>query len=172
MRTGSRILNVVLVGAFVAGAGVLFVPRLLGWQLVTVLTGSMTPTYPVESVLAVKPINPVEIRVGDVVTFMTAHIKAPVTHRVIAVHKTDRGLEFTTKGDANEDRDPDKVTSANIRGRVVFGIPVLGRVVRIVNSRAVLPLLLGVSGLVLLASQLRPSPRSRPSRLEPEGSAS
>jgi signal peptidase len=166
-------LQALVVVAVVGMVSVMFVPRLLGWQLVTVLSGSMTPAYPVESVVAVRPVDPTSVRVGDVITFMTRPGAPPVTHRVVSVEKASR-LEFVTKGDANEDADPNRVAAANVRGRVVFGVPYFGRLVRALHTRAGLLLLLVLPVLVLLAGQLKStrtvSQESGPA--VPEGSVS
>jgi signal peptidase I len=42
---------------------------LKGWQLVTVQSGSMAPTYPIGSLLVVEPIDASEVRVGMGVVF-------------------------------------------------------------------------------------------------------
>ena len=152
-----------VIAALLAGGSVLLVPRLLGWQLVTVLSGSMTPAYPVESVVAVRPVDPATVRVGDVITFMVRAGAPPVTHRVVSVEKASN-LEFVTKGDANEDADPHRVAAANVRGRVVFGVPYFGRLVRALHTRAGLLLVLVLPVLVLLTTQFK---LSRPVRQEP-----
>lgn len=172
-RKLTALLQTVLIIVALAGAALLFVPRLLGWRVDTVLSDSMAPAYPVESVLFVKPVSPSAVEVGDVITFRTGGgDTTPVSHRVVAVDRQDGALAFTTKGDANEDFDPNPVPASAVEGRVVFGVPLLGRFVRAVRSPLGFVLLLLVPGVALLAAQFAGLVRTahRPTSI-PEGSA-
>jgi signal peptidase len=99
---------------------------LLGWQLQPVLTASMSPTYPVGSLLVVGPVDPSEVRAGMAVTFDDpAKPGRLVTHRVVRVREGDP-LFFDTQGDANASPDPFPVPARSIRGRVLWHVPILG----------------------------------------------
>ena len=192
LRKLTGVLQTVLTLMAVGAAGLLFVPRLLGWQVDTVLSGSMAPKYPVESVLFVKPVNPSAISVGDVITFRTGATVAsgssgssgssgaavgggatPVSHRVVSIDRRNGERSFVTKGDANRTADPDPVPASAVEGRVVFGVPALGRLVRAVRTPVGFALLLLLPGLALVAAPRRDLLRSRrPASLIMEGSAS
>src|SRR5207248_3329110 len=163
LRKLTGVLQTVLTLMAVGAAGLLFVPRLLGWQVDTVLSGSMAPKYPVESVLFVKPVNPSSISVGDVITFRTGATVAsgasgaavgggatPVSHRVVSIDRRNGERSFVTKGDANRTADPDPVPASAVEGRVVFGVPALGRLVRAVRTPVGFALLLLLPGLALV----------------------
>src|SRR5699024_3880414 len=100
-----------------------------GGMPLSVLTGSMRPTYPPGTLVVIKPAAPEEIGIGDVITFQIESGKPAVaTHRVIA-RSTDSGtgeVRFTTQGDANTAPDPVQVQPAQIRGKVWYAIPYLG----------------------------------------------
>ena len=111
------------------GAITIAVPAAVGGMPLSVLTGSMRPTYPPGTLVVIKPAAPEEIGVGDVITFQIESGKPAVaTHRVIA-RSTDSGtgeVRFTTQGDANNTPDPEQVQTAQIRGKVWYAIPYLG----------------------------------------------
>lgn len=111
------------------GALTIAVPAAVGGMPLSVLTGSMRPTYPPGTLVVIKPAAPEEIGVGDVITFQIESGKPAVaTHRVIA-RSTDSGtgeVRFTTQGDANNTPDPEQVRTAQIRGKVWYAIPYLG----------------------------------------------
>lgn len=113
------------------GLGVLTIvlPAAVGGMPLSVLTGSMRPTYPPGTLVVIKPAAPEEIGVGDVITFQIESGKPAVaTHRVIA-RSTDSGtgeVRFTTQGDANNTPDPEQVQPVQIRGKVWYAIPHLG----------------------------------------------
>lgn len=111
------------------GAVTIVVPAAVGGMPLSVLTGSMRPTYPPGTLVVIKPAAPEEIGVGDVITFQIESGKPAVaTHRVIA-RSTDSGtgeVRFTTQGDANNTPDPEPVRPVQVRGTVWYAIPYLG----------------------------------------------
>jgi signal peptidase len=162
--TGS-VVQVVAVVAFLSAAAVLAVPRLLGWQTVTVVSGSMAPAYAVDAVLAIEPVSPTELRVGDVIAFQPEADRPMITHRVVAIERDAGGLTFVTQGDANEDPDTNPVAPATVRGRVVFGVPHLGLFVRAVSNPVGFGALVIVPGIVLLVLEVLSIRRERRARL-------
>ena len=78
-------------------------PSVLGYTVLRVTTGSMAPTYEVDTLIVVKKTDPAEIREGDVISFYSldpALDGAVNTHRVVSRKKRD-GYIYQTKGDAN-----------------------------------------------------------------------
>lgn len=79
-------------------AGVLLVPYLFGYRPTAVLTGSMEPVYHVGSVIFVQEVEPEEIKVGDVITFSTAGMSYPTTHRVVSIDTDQAGFRHQRRG--------------------------------------------------------------------------
>lgn len=141
---GRAITGLVVIIALAIATVLLVIPQLNGGAALTVLSGSMTPTYPVGSVVIVEPIEPQDIQVDDVITFATA--TSLTTHRVLEVVPDETGeLSFITKGDANKGPDQDPVKADAVRGRVSFHVPFIGEV------RDVLSTPLGLGLIALLA---------------------
>ena len=110
--------------------------RLLGFQVYTILSGSMEPTYHVGSIIYVKPVDPLTVREGQAITFML-DANTVATHRVIEIlpDETQPGVvRFRTKGDANSTPDGAPVHSRNVIGVPVFTIPYLGYVAAYVQN--------------------------------------
>ena len=113
------------------------VPRVLGYSVFRVLTGSMEPEIPQGSLLLVKQVPPEEIEVGDVISFFSPD---PVldgcvnTHRVQRIEKRNGKLVFITKGDANAIEDQYPPDADLLVGRVVFQSGGLGKVVRFLSN--------------------------------------
>ena len=104
--------------------------RLFGYEIYTVMSGSMEPTYHVGSLIYVKPTDTNTLQKGDVITFM-ADESTVVTHRIdeIITEMDDEGVEtlkFRTKGDANGVADGKLVHYKNVLGKPSFSIPLLG----------------------------------------------
>jgi len=118
----------VLVGIVVLLAVVLVGVRLVGLQVFTVLSGSMEPAYQTGSLLYVKPVDCMDLKVGDVITFaLDEHTAA--THRIVEVVADGEDpavLRYRTKGDANDAADASLVHCRNVIGMPVFAIPKLG----------------------------------------------
>lgn len=99
-------------------------------EVVTVLSGSMEPTYNVRgSLLVDKSANVRELKKNDVITFAVAGTGTPTTHRIIDVttDPTTSSPIFTTKGDANASPDVEPVTAANVVGKVEKDLGLWGR---------------------------------------------
>ena len=110
--------------------------RLLGFQVYTILSGSMEPTYHVGSIIYVKPVDPLTVREGQAITFML-DANTVATHRVVEIlpDETQPGVvRFRTKGDANSTPDGAPVHSRNVIGVPVFTIPYLGYVAAYVQN--------------------------------------
>ncbi|WP_435199151.1 signal peptidase I [Janibacter sp. GS2] len=110
-------------------------PKAKGYVPLTILSGSMEPTYPVGSQVFVEPVEtPAEaatqVGVGSTITFMPRPDDPTlVTHRVVAVAYTADGApRFTTQGDANNTPDEAKVGPTQLRGVVRYHVPWVGHV--------------------------------------------
>lgn len=101
------------------------------FSLYTIVSPSMEPNIKVYDVILNTRIDdPADIRVGDVITFISTSTISngmTVTHRVTRVENGPDGLEFATKGDNNITEDTDTAKQANLLGKVVLKIPQLGR---------------------------------------------
>lgn len=105
-------------------------PRLLGFQVFTVLSGSMEPKYPVGSLIYVCRAEPAELGSGDVITFWLDGDTA-ATHRIVEVLPDG---SFRTKGDANDTADASPVEPASIIGSPTLTIPCLGYLAAYIQS--------------------------------------
>ncbi|MFD4994232.1 signal peptidase I [Cellulosimicrobium cellulans] len=135
----ARALGVLALGCAVALALVgVVVPLVLGATPYTVLTGSMRPTYPPGTMVVVRPVELERVAPGDVVTYqLVSGRPGVVTHRVVAVGVgADDERVLTTQGDANAAPDPEPVRPVQVRGTVVYAVPLLGWVSSAVSGDA------------------------------------
>ena len=129
---------------------------LFGYRYYTVLTGSMSPTYKVGDMIFVKLSDASELNVGDVITFNPSQDSdAYLTHRISEKLENYEGTGvtcFRTKGDANDVGDSFLIDSSRVIGKVTFGIPGLGYVVRFVQLRwyLIVPVIIMVGAFFLL----------------------
>ena len=115
----AAVLAILLVGA-----------RLIGFQVFTVLSGSMEPEFSAGDLIYVREVDPKEIEPGQIITFMLSE-KTIATHRVVAVVPDEldpETIRFRTKGDANDSEDGSLVHYKNVIGSPIFHIPKLGYV--------------------------------------------
>lgn len=122
---------VVLVALIVA---LVAVPKLTGGASLTVLSGSMEPTFAPGDVIVVRGVDTAdvcaEVGVGDIVTyFPEADDPTLISHRVIGktIGTFDDGTHcrLVTRGDANSAVD-EPVSPEQVRGSFLYGIPGLG----------------------------------------------
>lgn len=104
-------------------------PRLGGATPYTVLTGSMRPHYPPGTLVVARPIDPEKLMVGDVVTYqLRSGEPEVVTHRIVQIATTlDGQRTFQTQGDANNVADKAWVLPVQVRGKLWYAVPFLGR---------------------------------------------
>lgn len=96
---------------------------LFGVRPTLVSGSSMAPELRAGDIAVVREFPPNQIRPGDIVQFR--HEGVHVIHRVVEVHHGPEGLEFVTKGDANNQLDP-PLPAERLDGKVVFVIRKLG----------------------------------------------
>ena len=120
------IVSTVLVAVMVICAVFLMGSRLLGFEVYTVLSGSMEPEYSVGDLIYVKSVDANSIEVGDPITFILNEDLVVATHRVVRIDAENQ--RFYTKGDANEIEDSEPVHFNNVIGVPQFAIPKLGYV--------------------------------------------
>jgi signal peptidase I len=110
-----------------AGAVLLFNRPKLGWQLLSVPTGSMRPGMPPGSLVLTHRVPLSSLKVGDVITYtnpLTMH--TTLTHRIIKEYKLDGKVpSFITKGDANPSPDP-PVIGGLVQGIRAAHVPYAG----------------------------------------------
>lgn len=133
------------------------VPRVLGYSVFRVMTGSMEPEIPENSLLVVKKTPPEDIAPGDVISFFSpdpALQGAVNTHRVVRIEEEKGRFLFFTKGDANIIEDIYPVEDSLLVGTVVFKSGVLGVVVSLLSSPLVFGAIILLPLLVILLTNL------------------
>lgn len=134
---------------------------LLGWQLQSVQTGSMSPTYPVGSLLVIGQIDAADVHPGMAIVFEDPSQPARmVTHRVEAIAPGE-ALAFITHGDANATPDPVPVPARLVRGRVLWSVTGLGGLMDWLEWPRSFFLLVAVPGALLAWLELRDRRRTR-----------
>lgn len=162
-----RPLGTLVVSAAVGGAVTLALaaagPRLLGWQSMTVLTGSMRPLLQPGDVVVDRMIAPASARPGDIVTFHDPNRGGKlVTHRVRFISRRGAMVDVVTRGDANSVGERWSVPAAGRIGRVEYRIPYLGYLGQWVGTPLGRLLAIVLPALTLAIIELRAVWRSPP----------
>lgn len=134
----------------------LTVPKVFGYEMYTVISGSMEPSIPTGSLVYIKDMEPQDVTDGDVIAFYGGHdSNAIITHRVVK-NRVVMG-EFVTKGDANEKEDMNPIPYMNFLGRVELSIPVVGELAQMLTSmegKIAAGTLIGVAVILQLLASL------------------
>jgi len=140
---------------------------LLGWQLQHVESGSMSPTYPVGSLLVTAQVDPVDVEVGMPIVFEDPREPGRlVTHRVVGI-TPGAELAFLTRGDANVTNDPSPIPARLVRGRVLWHVTLLGTVLDWLQfPRSFVALVIVPAALLVVLDW-----RARSARLRPDSAA-
>lgn len=116
------------------------VPMPFGIGVAVVLSGSMEPEISSGDLLIVTERE--GYAVEDIVVYQDGRMA--VTHRIISIS----GDEVITKGDANNAPD-DPITMSQIKGKVLFAIPLLGYLVDLIKTPVGTIVILGAAVLLL-----------------------
>lgn len=110
--------------------------KFLGFQIYTVVSGSMEPTYHVGSLIYVREVDPNTLKVKDPITFKLGD-NTIATHRIVEIvpdEENPKEYKFRTKGDANEDVDANLIEPEKVLGKAYFTIPYLGYLATYIQS--------------------------------------
>lgn len=133
-------------------------PSVLGYTALRVTTGSMTPTYDVDTLIIVKKVDPDTIKENDVISFYSqdpALDGAVNTHRVVEIKEENGKRIFVTKGDNNNVVDAYDVESEYLLGKVVASSKWIGKVSRLVaNPLVFIPVILIPLVVILISNML------------------
>lgn len=109
----------------------LTVPKILGYEPYTIISGSMAPAIPTGSLVYIHNAVPEEIEIGDVIAYYGSRDEdAVVVHRVL--EKDDK--TFVTKGDANETEDLRPVAYDQLIGIVSVSVPKAGIIAQVLTE--------------------------------------
>jgi len=109
----------------------------------------MEPAVHQGSAIVVEPVDPGELRVGDLVSMRVGPDRAVFTHRIVRIVEGADGLRLETKGDANAAPDPVLVPASAVIGRVMLTISVIGYVIAALSTSTGLLLAGGLAGVLL-----------------------
>ena len=108
-------------------------PRLLGYQVYAVISGSMEPAISVGDLVYVRQAKPEAVEENDVIAFFgTESSDAIILHRVVENRTVDGS--FITKGDANAQPDLSPVSYQRLLGAAKRTVPKLGQVALILSG--------------------------------------
>ena len=158
VSTGLVIL-VVLCAVFLMGS------RLMGYQVFTIISGSMEPEYNVGDLIYVKKVDPQNIKVGDDITFILNEDLVVATHRVVRIDVENQ--HFYTKGLANEIEDSEPVHFNNVIGVPKFSIAKLGYVSNFIQNPPGTYITIGL-GILLILIVFLPDIISKKEEEEPQ----
>jgi len=126
-----------------------FIPVPGNIEVKIVQSGSMEPAVKAGSLVIVKPSE--IYRVGNVIMFgKDTKTQLPTTHRIVADEVRSGVFYYTTKGDANEDPDPQQIAQSEVVGKVLFSIPYLGYVLDFAKKPLGFALLIGVPAAIVV----------------------
>lgn len=126
-----NIIGTAMLLAVIAASLAITVPRLMGYQIYNIVSGSMEPEVPVGSVIYVGGTAPEDIQEGDIIAFQSG--ESVIAHRVVENHVVEG--TFTTKGDANAEEDMQDVPYQDLVGRVERHYPMLGALMTVYSSK-------------------------------------
>lgn len=122
-------------------------------EIKIVKSGSMEPALHTGSIVVVKPQE--SYAVGDVITFgEDSKQDVPTTHRILSIDTVNGQTLYTTKGDANEESDPEKTLERDVIGKVVGSAPYAGYIIDFARQPTGFILLIVVPASIVIIDEL------------------
>lgn len=107
----------------------------LGYRFFIIMSGSMEPTIDTTDVVITKEQKD-NLQNGDIIAFQ--NYKTVTVHRIVDIVTEGEELSYQTKGDNNNTVDSKKVKLSEVKGKVVFQIPKIGKMILFINSHIVI----------------------------------
>lgn len=101
-------------------------PKVFGYSVMVVKTGSMYPELKVDDLIIIKTKK--QYNNNDIITFEDGN--SFTTHRIVEIAEDG----YITKGDANEDPDNNIVKYDSIQGKVIGKVGGVGKIVKFATS--------------------------------------
>lgn len=141
----------------IIGVGVLLLGTLVpipgNFKVKIVQSGSMEPVIKTGSIVVIRPEE--RYAVGDIVTFgKDTKTQVPTTHRIVAISGEGLQKVISTKGDANDAKDPSDSRYADIIGKVLFSLPYVGFILDFARKPLGFALLVGVPALSIIVDEI------------------
>ena len=127
---------------------------LVGRQSIVVGGGSMEPSIGLGSAIVVRPVEPSDIAVGDVVSMQVGAGRTTYTHRIVAIVDRADGRWIRTQGDANPTPDPTLVAAGDVIGRVELVVPFAGYLLAVLSLPMGAMFVLGLAATLLAIAWL------------------
>ena len=112
-------------------------PDFLGYTPYMIISGSMEPKIPVNSIIVTKKVDKDKIEVGDIVSYIPKNSNIIVTHRVVKMTylpTENTEILYEMKGDNNKYSDEFLISFSQIKGKYIFTIPILGNIVSLAKT--------------------------------------
>jgi len=101
---------------------------ILGFRQYMVVTGSMEPKYNVGDMIIIRETPEEEIKIGDIINYISENGTDTITHRVVDIIEKDGQTYYKTKGDNNNSEDSELVNYSQVKGTLVFKISKVGTI--------------------------------------------
>lgn len=132
-------------------------PNVFGYSLMRVMTGSMEPEIPVNSMILVKQVPITELKEQDIISFYSRDPSlngAVNTHRIMRIEEYNGEKVFYTKGDANNIEDHYETFQKDVIGKVVFTSYRLGQFIRLISNPLIFVPLIIIPLLIIILRNL------------------
>ncbi len=123
-----------------------------GIRAYVVLSGSMEPALKTGSLVFTKSAD--SYSPHEIITFKTGK-GGLVTHRIVSVSPIDGGVEYFTKGDANEEADSSPIPHSAVVGRATHSVPYLGYFANFVKTPYGFVVLVVIPSSIIIWEELK-----------------
>ncbi len=126
------------------------IPSFLNIEIYKVSSDSMEPRLKKDDIIIVrKCYNDKQFKTGNIITFRRRDGEI-ITHRISKVYRDYSGNQFVTKGDNNEEEDEFIVTADMIIGKVIYTVPDLENISKLLKNKLFLAFCILIFVLIVI----------------------
>lgn len=152
-----RIINRVLIIAMIIITSIIAIRALVykkddvfGYRFFIIMSGSMEPTIDVADIVITKETKD-DLQEGDIIAFQDSNIVT--VHRIVDINTEEEETSYQTKGDNNNTVDSERVKLSEVKGKFVFKISKLGKLILLINSHILIFITIIVFIIIIIVAR-------------------
>lgn len=134
-------------------------PSIFGYSFYYIATESMEPDLEVGDIILSKEINDVStLKIGDVVTYqgeVGSYANKLITHQIIEIKNINGEISFITQGTHPSATVDPEVSSDQIVSKMIFEIPLMGKLMKVINTPIGFLILIALPLAICLISEIK-----------------
>lgn len=117
--------------------------KISNYEAFVIISESMKPSIHVGDIIVIKKVDTNDIKKEDIITFEKND--EYITHRIKEIKVQNGEISYITKGDNNQTNDDEEVKHNEVKGKMIFKIPYVGKIIIQASNKKVYIIILAIA---------------------------